>query len=177
MKASSNTSKPQKSSPSITYLLSLTFPLLTRESRKEFSLSSEAKSHQRWIVHSYACCLKGRGNSCRSIGAGVTGKAKQDGGEHLLKCSPTHEKRWEAKLGWESVACKMSIQQSMIKQTFDRGFTCRASLLHLCFNVQCTSQTSLTCVFVLHAWSTSCLSSKLKRNMRDKRSQNRWRLR
>lgn len=144
------------------------FPFRTQRNSHWVLSYSKAKSHLRWIVHSYVCCLKGQGNSCRSVGAGVTGKAKQDGGEHLLKCSPTPEKRWEARLGSESVACKMSIQQSMIKQTFDTGFTHSASLLthSIHFSNVIFLHICLTCMNI--AWSTSCFSSKISMKERYK---------
>lgn len=77
---------------------------------------------------------------CRSSGAGVTGKQRRMA-EHLLKCSPAHVKRWEAKPERKSLACKMSLQRSVIKQTFDMVLHVERASKHVFFNVQYTSLT------------------------------------
>lgn len=91
-------------------------------------------------MFSYVCDFKGQGNGCRSSGAGVTGKQRRMA-EHLLKCSPAHVKRWEAKPERKSLACKMSLQRSVIKQTFDMVLHVERASKHVFFNVQYTSLT------------------------------------
>lgn len=115
-------------------------------------------------MFSYVCDFKGQGNGCRSSGAGVTGKQRRMA-EHLLKCSPAHVKRWEAKPERKSLACKMSLQRSVIKQTFDMVLHVMRASKHVFFNVQ---YTSLTCIFVSHIWTKMILFLLLQQKERKK---------
>ena len=76
----------------------------------------------------YVSFLKAREMAAEAAGQ-VWQRKQSRMAEHLLKCSPAHVKRWEAKPGRKSLACKMSLQRSVIKQTFDTGFIRGASLL------------------------------------------------
>lgn len=59
-----------------------------------------------YSIYIHVCLVWHLPISLQKHWAGVTGKAKQDGGEHLPKCSPAHKKKCEARFGRESVACK-----------------------------------------------------------------------